>query len=94
MNLLAGKPAERVSVALFHHFCPPNEWEKGLENQEAFKRNVIGRKLAREKFGPDAIKIMNDTLMIISVDVSFVKTASDLRNVHAPSVDSAFAKKL
>ena len=37
---------------------------------------------------------MNDTLMIISVDVSFVKTASDLRNVHAPSVDSAFAKKL
>ena len=93
MNFLASKPVDRVPVAFFHHFCPPNEWGKGLENQEAFERNVIGHKLAREKFDPDVIKIMNDTLMIIPVDVSFVKTTSDLRNVHAPSVDSAFAKK-
>ena len=60
MNFLASKPVDRVPVAFFHHFCPPNEWGKGLENQEAFERNVIGHKLAREKFDPDVIKIMND----------------------------------
>ena len=94
MNLLAGKPADRVPVALFHHFCPPNEWGKGLENQEAFARSVTGHKLAREKFGPDAIKIMNDTLMIIPADASFEKAASGLHNVHAPAVISLYKKTL
>ena len=64
-----------------------------MENQEAFERNIIGHKLAREKFDPDVIKIMNDTLMIMPVDVSFVKTSDDLRKVQAPASDSAFAMK-
>ncbi|MEL4860083.1 uroporphyrinogen decarboxylase family protein [Pseudoflavonifractor phocaeensis] len=93
MNFLESKPVDRVPVAFFHHFCPPNEWGRGMENSEAFERNIIGHKLAREKFDPDVIKIMNDTLMIMPVDVSGVKCAADLRSVHAPSLDSDFAKK-
>ena len=93
LNFLANKPVDRVPVAFFHHFCPPSEWGKGLEDSEAFERNIIGHKLSREKFDPDVIKIMNDTLMIMPADVSFVKTAADLRRVHAPALDSAFAKK-
>ena len=53
-------------------------------NQDAFERNIIGHKYAREKFDPDVIKVMNDTLMIMPVDVSHVKCAADLRNVEAP----------
>lgn len=93
LNFLANKPVDRVPVAFFHHFCPPNEWGTGLEDSEAFERNIVGHKLAREKFDPDVIKIMNDTLMIMPADVSFVKTSADLRKVHAPALDSAFAKK-
>ncbi len=93
MNFLENNPVDRVPVAFFHHFCPPGEWGKGMENQEAFERNIIGHKLAREKFDPDVIKIMNDTLMIMPVDVSFVKTSDDLRKVQAPASDSAFAMK-
>ena len=93
MNFLASKPVDRVPVAFFHHFCPPNEWGKGLENQEAFERNVIGRKLARKKFGPDAIKIMNGTLMMIPADGSFEKTASGLRNVQHPCCGFCLCQK-
>ena len=82
MNFLENKPVDRVPVAFFHHFCPPCEWGRGLENQDAFERNIIGHKLAREKFDPDVIKIMNDTLMIMPVDVSFVNTSDDLRKVQ------------
>ena len=92
-KFLANQPVDRVPVAFFHHFCGPAEWGKGLENQDAFERNVMGHKYAREKFDPDVIKIMNDTLMIMPVDVSFVKTADDLRKVHAPALDSEFVKK-
>ena len=94
MNFLQSKPVDRVPVAFFHHFCGPAEWGQGLVNADAFERNIIGHKLAREKFDPDVIKVMNDTLMIMPVDVSFVRSAADLRRVHAPSVDSEYTRKL
>ena len=93
MNFLQNKPVDRVPVAFFHHFCPTSEWGTGVVNQDAFERNIIGHKYAREKFDPDVIKVMNDTLMIMPVDVSHVKCAADLRNVEAPSLSSDFTKK-
>ena len=93
MNFLESKPVDRVPVAFFHHFCPPSEWGTGLVNQDAFERNILGHKLAREKFDPDVIKIMNDTLMIMPIDVSFVNTSDDLRRVQAPSLDSEYVRK-
>ena len=89
MNFLQNKPVDRVPVAFFHHFCPTSEWGTGVVNQDAFERNIIGHKYAREKFDPDVIKVMNDTLMIMPVDVSHVKCAADLRNVEAPSVPTS-----
>lgn len=94
MNYLQGKPVDRVPVAFFHHFCGPTEWGKGLVNTDAFERNINGHKLAREKFDPDVIKVMNDTLMVMPVDVSGVHCSQDLRGLHAPSVDSEYAHKL
>ena len=93
MNFLQNKPVDRVPVAFFHHFCPTSEWGTGVVNQDAFERNIIGHKYAREKFDPDVIKVINDTLMIMPVDVSHVKCAADLRNVEAPSLSSDFTKK-
>lgn len=92
-KFLANEPVDRVPVAFFHHFCPPSEWGQGVVNPDAFERNIIGHKYALEKFDPDVAKIMNDTLMIMPVDVSFVKTPDDLRRVHAPALDSDFVKK-
>lgn len=93
MNFLANKPVDRVPVAFFHHFCPTSEFGTGLVNADAFERNINGHKLARDKFDPDVIKIMNDTLMVMPVDTSFVTCPADLRKVHAPSLDSDFVKK-
>lgn len=93
MNFLQGKPVDRVPVAFFHHFIGPDEWGKGLVNESAFERNIEGHRIAREKFDPDVIKIMNDSLMIMEIDTSFVKTADDLRKVQAPALDSAYVRK-
>lgn len=93
LNFLASKPVDRVPVAFFHHFCPACEWGKGLVDTDAYERNIEGHRIAREKFDPDVIKIMNDTLMITEIDVSFVKTAKDLYNVQAPALDSPFVQK-
>lgn len=65
----------------------------GLVNEDAFERNVMGHKYAREKFDPDVVKIMNDTLMIMEIDTSFVKTAEDLYKIQAPALDSEYVKK-
>ncbi len=92
-KFLANEPVDRVPVAFFHHFTAPNEWGKGTTNPEAFEKNVNGHKTALEKFVPDVCKVMNDTLMIMPVDTSFVEKASDLRNICPPDENSRFMKK-
>ncbi len=93
MNFLANKPVDRVPVALFHHFGEPHEWYKGLVSKEIFENNIEGHRKARKIFDPDVIKVMNDSLMIMPVDTSFVKKASDLRNLEPPIENSPFMKK-
>ncbi len=93
MNFLESKPVDRVPVAFFHHFCEPSEWFRGLEDEAVFEKNVMGHKYALEKFNPDVIKVMNDSLMIMPLDTSFVEKASDLRKIQPPTVDSAFGQK-
>lgn len=94
MNFLANKPVDRVPVAFFHHFCDKEEWFTGLKNEAAFQKNVMGHKKSLEVFDPDVIKIMNDTLMIMPLDTSFVKTAADLRKIKPPAIDSDYGKKV
>jgi len=93
MNFLAGKPVDRVPVAFFHHFCDPDEWFTGMENPEAFEKNVTGHKRALDKFDPDVIKVMNDSLMIMPLDTSFVKTSKDLLNIKPPVKGSPYFEK-
>lgn len=93
MRFLKNQPVDRVPVAFFHHFCPQQEWGRGLINQEAFERNIAGHGIARQKFDPDVIKIMNDSLMIMPVNTTFVENAADLRRIQPPGRDSLFAEK-
>lgn len=93
MKFLAGEPVDRVPVAFFHHFCGPSEWFRGLENEEIFQKNIDGHRKALEVFDPDVIKIMNDSLMIMPLDTSFVEKPSDLRKIQPPTVDSPYGRK-
>lgn len=92
-KFLANEPVDRVPVAFFHHFTTEQEWLTGLTDEAAFEKNIEGHRIARAKFDPDVIKIMNDTLMIMPVDTSFVKTAADLRKIQPPMPGSAFFEK-
>ena len=64
-----------------------------MVNSAAFEKNILEHKSARKIFDPDVIKIMNDTLMMMPVDLSFIKKAADLRKIKAFSMDSNFVKK-
>ena len=64
-----------------------------MVNSAAFEKNIIEHKNARKIFDPDVIKIMNDTRMMMPVDLSFIKKAADLRKIKAVSMDSNFVKK-
>ena len=93
MAFLENKPVDRVPVAMFHHFCAAPDFNQGTVNDAAFERNIEGHRIARETFDPDVAKVMTDTLMLVPLDCSFVKTASDLRYVEPPAKDSLFVKK-
>ena len=90
--VLSNKPVDRVPVAFFHHFTPVEEWNMGVTVPGAIERNIEGHKPALEKFNPDVIKIMNDTLMMMPLDVSFVKCAAYLARIQPMSMDSEYAK--
>lgn len=91
-KVFANQPVDRVPVAFFHHFTPVEEWNKGLSIPGAIERNIQGHLPALEKFNPDVIKIMNDTLMMMPLDVSFVKCAADLAKIQPMSMDCDYAK--
>ncbi len=92
-NFLNNKPVDRVPIAFFHHFTRNDEWMKGLVDPEIFEKNVDGHRKSREIFDPDVIKVMNDSLMIMVVDVTGVKKASDLAKIVPPAMDSAWMEK-
>ncbi len=92
-HFLANEPVDRVPVAFFHHFTGQDQWFKGLTDEEAFEKNIEGHRIARKIFDPDIIKVMNDTLMIMPVDASFVKHASDLEKIEPPVSGSLFFEK-
>jgi len=93
LNFLANKPVDRAPVAFFHHFCDHSEWLKGLKNEAIFEKNIEGHRKSRAVFDPDVIKIMNDSLMIMTVDTSFVEQASDLRKIRPIDMNSPFVQK-
>lgn len=94
LNVLANKPVDRVPVAFFHHFLEDwTDFGKGIEDDEVFEKNIEGHRIARKLFDPDVAKVMNDSLMLMPVEASFVKTAADLRKVEPLSSGSGFVKR-
>ncbi len=93
ISVLKNKPVDYVPVLLFHHFCDQKDWDQGLVNSAAFEKNIIEHGNAREVFDPDVIKIMNDTLMMMPVDLSFIKEAADFKKIKPFSMDCRFVKK-
>lgn len=92
LKVFANEPVDRVPVAFFHHFTSPYDWNMGLSNPEAFEKNIADHKTALDKFVPDIIKIMNDTLMMMPLDVSEINKASDLYKIKKPMLDTPYAK--
>lgn len=90
---LNNRPVDRVPVAIFHHFCKPRDFGKGVTDRAAFERNIEGHRLARKVFDPDVAKVMNDTLMLLPLDCSFAEKASDLRKIEPVSMDSEFVSR-
>ena len=94
LNVLANKPVDRVPVAFFHHFLEDwTDFGKGIEDDEVFEKNIEGHRIARKLFDPDVAKVMNDSLMLMPVEASFVKTAADLRKIEPLSSGSGFMKR-
>ncbi len=94
LNVLANKPVDRVPVAFFHHFI--EDWTlfgAGVENDEVFEKNIEGHRAARKLFDPDVAKIMNDSLMLMPVEASFVETSADLRKIEPLSMNSKFVQR-
>ena len=92
-SFLANQPVDRVPIAFFHHFTERSEWLKGVERPDIFEKNIDGHRKSREIFDPDVIKVMNDSLMLMPVDLSEVKCAADLPKLKAPAPDSPFMQK-
>ena len=93
MNFLANKPVDRVPVAFFHHFCSFDDFGKGVDNDAILEQNIEGHRRALAAFDPDVAKIMNDSLMLMPVDASFVKTPADLYKVEPISMSSKFVQR-
>lgn len=92
-RFIANQPVDRVPIAIFHHFVEKSEWFQGLDNEEVFEKNIEGHRIARKIFDPDVIKVMNDSLMIMPVDATFVKSAEDLYKVEPQKPGSRFFEK-
>lgn len=93
LNFLENKPVDRVPVAFFRHFSPVDEWFRGLESEEIFQKNIESHRTSRKVFDPDIVKIMNDSLMFMPVDTSFVEKPSDLRKIEPPTYGSPWFEK-
>lgn len=92
-NFLANKPVDRVPVAFFHHFCDFSEFGRGVDDDTIFEKNIEGHRQALKGFDPDVAKIMNDSLMLMPVDASFVETPADLYRVEPIAMDSRFVQR-
>ncbi len=93
LAFLGNKPVDRVPVAIFHHFCSAKDFGRGVIDRDAFERNIEGHREARKIYDPDVAKVMNDTLMMMPLDCSFVEKAADLRKIEPVSMDSEFIKR-
>ena len=90
---LHNQPVDRVPVAFFHHYTTQTEYVTGLRDPALFEKMVMRQRVTRVQDDPDILKIMNDVLMMMPVDVSAVKGPEDLDKIVPPSMDSLYVSK-
>ena len=90
---LHNQPVDRVPVAFFHHYTTQAEYVTGLRDPALFEKMVMRQRVTRVQDDPDILKIMNDVLMMMPVDVSAVKGPEDLDKIVPPSMDSLYVSK-
>lgn len=95
-KFLKNEEVDRVPVAFYHHFLDERmlyNMNQGLTKPDVFEKNIEGHRTALKKFDPDLIKIMNDSLMIMPLEMGKVKRTDDLENVKPQGVNSLWQKK-
>jgi len=92
-KFLANDSVDRVPLAFFHHFCSPDQYYRGLEDEAAFETNIDGHKRARDIYDPDVAKVMNESLLLLPLEGPAVESAADLSKIRPVSVDSRFFEK-
>lgn len=90
---LKNQPVDRAPVGFFHHYTTSAEYVTGLRVPAYFEKMVIMHHVTKQNDDPDFLKIMNDVLMLMPLDVSEVKEAKDLVKIVPPSMDSEYVKK-
>ncbi|MDO5014957.1 MAG: uroporphyrinogen decarboxylase family protein [Clostridia bacterium] len=94
INFLNNKPVDRVPIAFYHHYLNDMmlyNMNQGLTNSKLYEKNINAHLTSKQKFDPDIVKIMNDSLMIMPIDISEVKSVDDLAKVKPQAVDSKWA---
>lgn len=96
IHFLKNEPVDRVPIAFYHHFLDNRmlyNMNQGLTDDILYRKNIDGHRIARKKFDPDIIKIMNDALMIMPLDLRGIKRVDDVVKIKPQAVDSEWANK-
>lgn len=95
LHFLKNEPVDRVPIAFYHHFLGNKmlyNMNQALTSEKLFRENIEGHRRSREKFDPDIVKIMNDSLMMMPLqNIEKVRTKEDLLKLKAQEVDSKWA---
>ena len=90
---LHNEPVDRVPVGFFHHYMTDAEYSTRLKEPRLFEKMVAGHLVSKRNDDADILKIMNDVLMVMPIDVSNVKEPKDLKLVVPPKMDSEYVEK-
>ncbi|MDO5033735.1 MAG: uroporphyrinogen decarboxylase family protein [Eubacteriales bacterium] len=93
-NFLNNEPVDRVPIAFYHHYLGNMmlyNMNQGLSKPKLYEENIAGHRVSKQKYDPDLVKIMNDSLMIMPLDISGVRKVEDLSKVKPQAVDSRWA---
>lgn len=94
INFLNNKAVDRVPLAFYHHYLGNKmlyNMNQGLTNPKLYEKNIVGHLLSKEKYDPDMVKIMNDSLMIMPIDIPKIRKPEDLTKIKPQAADSKWA---
>ncbi|MDO5302209.1 MAG: uroporphyrinogen decarboxylase family protein [Tissierellia bacterium] len=94
LNFLKNEPVDRVPIAFYHHYLNNKmlyNMNQGLKDAAIFEKNIEGHRRSRKYFDPDVVKIMNDSLMIMPLDLRGIRRPEDVVKIKPQAPDSRWA---